>query len=153
MQDDQALTLRASKRSDFRLAALVMAFLIILASILSSYPILLLFISFISFVIFWFLFTLGFFKVPNVNLISIIFPAGMVRLDCDSEGIIEGILSGEQWCTRHAAVLRIVSKQGGVHNLLVFSRQQESAQAFRRLHARLRLDAGKRDRQQQVLAS
>jgi hypothetical protein len=95
--------------------------------------------------------TLGFFKVYDVNLISVMFPEGKVRLNCHDEGIIDGVLGSGQWCTRHMAVLRIVSKRGGVQNLVVLSRQQRSADEFRRLHVWLRQGAENRTRQDQVL--
>jgi hypothetical protein len=152
MQGEQVMTLTVFRLSDCRPVVVLLGFLSMLAAILSSYPILMIFIVLIVSISMYFALKLELFKVTNVNLISIIFPAGKVRLDCDSEGIIEGVLSGEQWCTRHAAVLRIVSKQGGVRNLLVLSGQQETADDFRRLHTWLRLGADKRERQRQLLA-
>ena len=152
MQNDQTLTLVVAKRSDFRPAVAVLATLTILSALLSPSPISLLVIVLLIFLAMWSGSTLGFFKVNNVNLISVIFPEGKVRLDCGSKGIIEGVLDGGQWCTRHIAVLRITSKRARVQNLVVLSKQQDSEDEFRRLHTWLRLGADKRIRQRQVLA-
>lgn len=147
MQNDQALNLVVAKRNDFRPAVAGLALLAILSALLSPNPITLLSLVLLFFCATLASSTLGFFKVNNVNLISVIFPEGKVRLDCDSKGIFEGVLGGGQWCTRNVAVLRIISGRGGVHNLVVFAKQQHSEGDFRRLHTWLRHGADKRIRQ------
>ena len=86
---------------------------------------------------------LGFFKLRHGSQVSgrqltlIIFADGTLRLESGTEGRIAGYLDSNHWCTRHMAVIRVVS--GGRHyHLLALSAQQEEPDNFRRLNLRLR---------------
>ena len=78
--------------------------------------------------------------VSHVNrdqLTLIIFPDGRVRLESMLEDTIEGCLETRQWCTRHAAVIRIISGRE-TYRLVALSIQQEKPENFRRLNMWLR---------------
>lgn len=79
-------------------------------------------------------------SVSHVNrdkLTLIIFPDGRVRLESMLEDTIEGRLETRQWCTRHAAVIRIISGRE-TYRLVALSIQQEKPENFRRLNMWLR---------------
>lgn len=88
----------------------------------------------------WFVFILDFSKSNNnVELTSVIFPDGRVQLESGGKRLIAGVLDGQQWCTRHLAVLR-VNDGDRRRNLVVLSGQHQDANEFRRLNVWLRLD-------------
>ena len=78
--------------------------------------------------------------IKHVNgdeLILIIFSDGRVRLISKVAETIEGFLGNRHWCTRHAAVIEIVSDRK-THRLVALSGEQEEPEDFRRLNMWLR---------------
>lgn len=71
------------------------------------------------------------------KLTLIIFPDGRVSLESTGKYKIEGSLDSKQWCTRHAAVIRI-KRNEKLHSLVVLSVQQDKPGNFRRLNMWLR---------------
>ena len=80
---------------------------------------------------------LGFINLNRNQMTLIIFPDGRVRLKSGHTDTIEGYLGANQWCTRHFAVLRIVTG-GQESSLAVLSLQQQESGDFRRLNMWLR---------------
>jgi hypothetical protein len=153
MPFEQALTLKIANREDFTLPVLVVAALSVLSALLSPQPVLLAVFVLLVFATNRVLLTLNIFKINNVKLTSVIFTDGQVKLKSDRQDIFGGFLTGQQWCTRHIAVLRIINKQGRTKRLVILSTQQQSADVFRRLNVWLRQDLCKGTQDQQVSLS
>jgi len=134
------IRLNVSSRLDFCLPTCAVCLLVLIAALFSPLP-----GSFIAavasvFVVGWFVLILDFSKSNNnVELTSVIFPDGRVQLESGGKRLIAGILDGQQWCTRHLAVLR-VNDGDRRRNLVILSGQQQDADEFRRLSVWLRLD-------------
>lgn len=79
----------------------------------------------------------GFNNVTENKLTLIIFPDGRVRLESKGKDKLEGFLDSKQWCTRHAAIIRIKTDEK-LHNVVVLSKQQNNPGNFRRLNMWLR---------------
>ena len=88
---------------------------------------------------------LGIYKVDDVNLTSVIFPDGKVKLESAGKTKIEGFLSGDQWSTSHITVLRY--QTGGKRQQIVLLSAHQHADDYRRLKVWLRqnvlMDTGK----------
>ncbi len=150
---EQALTLKVANREDFILPVFIVALLSVFSVLLSPQPLLLIIFVLLVFATNRVLRTLNLFKINSVKMTSIIFSDGQVKLKSDRKDMIAGILDGQQWCTRHVAVLRIMDKQGGVQKLVILSTQQQSADVFRRLNMWLRQDFCKDAQDRQVSLS
>lgn len=136
---NQPIQLKVSTRRDFLLPVCVLYGLVVLAALLSPQPVLLTVIVVLFFAAGWRANTLGISKTNNTELTSIIFPDGRLRLESGRKVIFEGLLNGQQWCTRHFAVLRVAD--GGISRVLVVrSAQQQAKDDFRRLNMWLRQD-------------
>jgi len=134
------LRLQVSNRADFFLPVGVLYLLVFLAVLISPYPVMLSALSVAVFAAAWPFPILDFSKANNkVKLTLVIFPDGRVHLESGEMRSIAGYLDGQQWSTRHLAVLRI-NDGGRCRNLLILSRQQHDANAFRRLSVWLRQD-------------
>ena len=109
-----------------------------ISAVLSPYPVLLVILMTFIFGAEQLLFILGFCKVSEPKLISVIFPEGKIKIKLHDEPKIEGFLIGQQWCTHHAAVLRYRA-EGGVERAVLLSRKQ-NADDYRRLSVCLQQD-------------
>jgi hypothetical protein len=85
----------------------------------------------------WTIRTLRFYNISDDELSVNIFPDGRVHLLSGGAVKEEGVLDQQQWCTHHAAVLRVLV-QDEIRKLVVLSRQQEKTDDFRRLNMWLR---------------
>ena len=139
MPYNKPITLTASNRKDFDLAVFMLYLLVVLAALLSSYPVVLTIAASLLFGAERTVHTLIFSKTNNVELISVIFPGGRVRLESDREETIEGFLDGQQWFTRWLAVLR-VTQGDTTRKLFIRSAQQQGTDDYRRLRMWLRND-------------
>lgn len=153
MPNEQALTLKVADERGFVLPLALLALLTLISALLSPQPVLLLIIVLLVFATTWLLRTLNLFKINTVKLTLVIFPDGQVRIKSDCKDMIAGFLDGQQWCTRHVAVLRFINKQGGVQKLVILSTQQQSADVFRHLNMWLRQNFCKDTQDRQVSLS
>lgn len=138
MPYNRPLTLKVANRKDFAFPVGILLALTIVSALLSPQPVLLTTLVLLLFGVGWFVCILYFTKVNDVKLMLVISPDGRVRLESVQESDIVGFLSGQQWCTHHAAVLRYTAR-GKQQYLLVLSAQQ-NADEFRRLKVWLRQD-------------
>ncbi len=137
MPYNRPLTLKVANRKDFILPIGFLFVLTVVSAILSPQAVLLT-ILVLLFGAGWFVYILDFAKVNDVKFILVIFPDGRVRLESDQESEIVGNLSGQQWCTRHVAVLRYTTHSK--HQYLVVLSTQQNTDEFRRLKVWLRQD-------------
>jgi len=77
-------------------------------------------------------------KATYVNLTSVIFPDGSVKIKFDAYTKFEGVLRGQQWCNSQFAVLKFAAA-GTNHRFVLLSAQQNAAD-YRRLLVWLRQD-------------
>ena len=112
--------------------------LTVVSAALSPKPVLLIILSFLVFGAGWVAYILDFSKVNKVELISVIFPDGRVRLESGQKFKIEGFLSGQQWCSQHVTVLRYIT--GGKSQYLVLLSALQNTDEYRRLNVWLRQD-------------
>ena len=138
MPHNSPLTFRVAGSRDFVLIALILFALSVVSAALSPQPVLLIVLSFLVFGAGWVACILEHSKVNEVELISVIFPDGRVRLESGRWFKIEGFLSGQQWCSHHVAVLRYIT--GGKSQFLVLLSAQQNADEYRRLNVWLRQD-------------
>lgn len=126
--------------------------LLVPAALLSPYPLLLTMGAILFAGAGWMIRTIKCAKSNCVELTSVIFPDGQVRLESFGEGQVVGFLDGQQWCTRWFAVLR-VSNGSTIHKMIIRSSQQQGPGDFRRLNIWLRQDLFSNNRPKQVLDS
>ena len=126
--------------------------LVILAALLSPFPVLLTVVASLLFGAERTVHPLIFAKTNNVKLISVIFPDGRVRLEFDREETIEVFLDGQQWCTRWLAVLRVTNGDT-IRKLVILAAQQQGTDDYRRLKMWLRSDLCSKTMARQVLDS
>lgn len=139
MSVNRPLRLAVASRTDFFLPVALLYLLVVFAALLSPHPIVLTILSVAAFTAGWLGPILGFYKTNNEELTSVIFADGRVRLESVRGCLDAGILNGQQWCTRHLAVLRIANGDTK-GNLVIMSFQQQDAGDFRRLSVWLRQD-------------
>jgi len=77
-------------------------------------------------------------KATYVNLTSVIFPDGSVKIKSDAYITFEGVLCGQQWCNSQFAVLKFAA--AGKKYFFVLMAAQQSAADYRRLLVWLRQD-------------
>jgi hypothetical protein len=113
--------------------------LVVIAALISPHPVVLAVLSVSVFTAGWVAPILGFYKTNKVKLTSVICADGRVQLESVRGCLDAGTLDGQQWCTRHLAVLRTANgdTQG---TLVILSFQQQDAGDFRRLNVWLRQD-------------
>ncbi|NOR20755.1 MAG: hypothetical protein GQ538_11785 [Xanthomonadales bacterium] len=138
MPHTRPLKFKVASWKDFLVPGLLVAVLVVFSALISQRPVLM--TVFISSLLAagWFLHILDFSKVTDVNLTSVIFPDGSVKLESDGKIRIEGVISGQQWCNSQFAVLRYSS--AGKHHKLVLRSAHQNAGDYRRLLVWLRQD-------------
>lgn len=137
MPRNQPVRLKVSDTKNFVFVYVLLNLLVIVAALLSPYPLLLTVIVILVSGAGWLANILQSSKTNNVELISVIFADGRVRLESNREDTIEGFLDGQQWCIQRLAVLRVASGET-TRRLVIWSTQQKGANDFRRLHMWLR---------------
>ena len=138
MPHNGTLRLKVAGRKDFLIPALVISALVLISALFSPQPLLMTFFTVILLGAGWFYSVLGFSELTDLNLTSVIFPNGIVKLESDGKFIQEGNLSGQQWCNSQFAVLRVASGSK-CHKLVLFSACQNTGD-YRRLMVWLRQD-------------
>ena len=139
MLRNRPVILRVSKPNDFVPPVGLLNLLLVIAALISPYPVVLTLAVIVFASIGWRASILEFSKSNNVKLTLVIFPDGRVRLESDQADTIEGFLDGQQWSTSWFAVLRVVDEDR-IRNLLIRSVDQQSKDDFRRLNMWLRQD-------------
>lgn len=134
---NRPVILRVSNTNDFVLPLCLLNLLLVIAALISPFPVVLTLAVIVFAGIGCRASILEFFKSTNVKLTLVIFPDGKVRLESDEAETIEAFLDGQQWSTSWFAVLRIVDG-GRVRPLLVRSNHQQAKHDFRRLNMWLR---------------
>jgi hypothetical protein len=133
----QPIKLKVMTDSDFAGPARLLLLLVLLSASLSPYPFLLIVAVLFVPLVMWKLNILGFSKVNDAELTLIIFPDGLLRLESTDGKRLDGFLDSQQWATQTFAVLRFKHVTGN-RLLVVFSRQQQKTEDFRRLTVMLR---------------
>jgi len=140
MLRNRPVNLRVSNTNDFVLPVGLLNLLLVIAALISPYPVVLTLAVIVFSGIGWRASILEFSKSNNVKLTLVIFPDGRVRLESDQVDIIEGFLDCRQWSTNWFAILRVVDGDK-VRKLLIRSSHQQSKDDFRRLNMWLRQDS------------
>ena len=130
----------------------LLSLLIVIAALLSPYPILLTFGAILFAGTTWISHILNKSKSNTFKLTSVIFSDAKVRLEFNGKEKVAGSLVGQQWCTRWFAILR-VSNGNTVRNMIILSSQQQEADDYRRLTVWLRQDLFNSTRAGRVLGS
>ena len=138
MPYNRSLTLKVANRKDFAIPIGILFVLTIVSALLSPQPAMLSTLVLLLFGVGWFVSILDLTKVNDVKFMLVISPDGRVRLESGQGSDITGYLSGQQWCTHHAAVLRYTAR--GKQRYLVVLSTQQNADEFRRLKVWLRQD-------------
>lgn len=152
MPNNRPIRLNVAHSEDFVFATRTLPVLVILAALLSPYPVLSTLIVLLLFGAMWTKRTLKISKPNSMELTSVIFPDGRVRLESDREGTTEGFLDGQQWSTHWFAVLRFSNGQT-TRKLVIRSAQQQGTDDYRRLKMWLRSDLCSNTKARQVLDS
>lgn len=139
MLPNRPVNLRASNTNDFLLPVGLLNLLLVIAALISPYPVVLTLAVIVIAGIGWRIAILEFSKSNNVKLTLVIFPDGRVRLESDQADTIEGFLDDQQWSTNLFAVLRVVDGDR-ICKLVIRSGHQQSKDDFRRLNMWLRQD-------------
>ena len=150
MLRNRPVILRVSNTNDFVLPVGLLNLLLVIAALISPYPVVLTLAVIVFASIGWRASILEFSKSNNVKLTLVIFPDGRVRLESDQVDTIEGFLDGQQWSTSWFAVLRVVDGDR-VRKLLIRSSHQQAKDDFRRLNMWLRQGLNISTRVKQVL--
>lgn len=138
MPHNGPLKMSVATAQDLLAPATVFVLLAFLSALLSPQSTYLLFFLLVVLIAGWGARTLGFCKVNDPKLISIIFPDGLVKLESAGNDIIGGYLDGQQWCIDWFAILRINSH--GTTRTLLFLSAQQCEDDYRRLITWLRCD-------------
>jgi hypothetical protein len=149
---NKPIRLKVSTNGDLILPVHLLNFLLVPAALLSPHPVLLTFGAILIVGAGWIARKLKFPKTKYVELTSIIFPDGKVRLESNREEKLAGFLDGQQWCTRWFAVLRF-SDGIKIRKMIIRPSQQQGEGDFRRLNMWLRQDLFNNTRARQVLDS
>ena len=136
---NRPVILRISNTNDFLLPVSLLNLLLVIAALISPYPVVLTLAVIVFAGIGWRVSILELSKSNKVKLTLVIFPDGRVRLESDQADTIEGFLDGQQWSTSWLAVLRVVDGDS-IRKLLIRSDHQQSKDDFRRLNMWLRQD-------------
>jgi hypothetical protein len=137
MLSNQPIRLIISNKRDFAPFIHLFYCLAVISALLSSHPVLVTVFMVLLCTAMWIYLILDFSKTNNIELISVIFSDGRVRLESNQEDTIEGFLDGQQWSTRWLAVLQF-SDGEATRKLVVKSARQHEADDFRRLSMWLR---------------
>ena len=152
MLRNKPIRLKVSNSGDLFLPVYLLNLLLVPAALLSPHPVLLTSGAILIVGAGWITRTLKFPKTNNVELTSVIFPDGKVRLESNREEKVAGFLDGQQWCTRWFAVLRF-SNGNTIRKMIIRPSQQQGPDDFRRLNMWLRQDLFSNTRARQVLDS
>lgn len=140
MAEQESLTLKIAGKKDFAILNRILILLVVIAAALSPEP-----VKLTIFVIFltgpgWVSGGLFLQKRNEEGLTLDMFADGRVRLNSSDGNIVEGVLSGQQWCTHQVAVLRLAD-QDVSRQLVILSAQQQGrgTSDFRRLRMWLKL--------------
>jgi len=152
MLRNQPIRLNVSTSGNWLLPVHLLNFLLVTAALVSPHPVLLTLCAIFVIGAGWIIRALKYSKTNNVELTSVIFPDGKVRLESNREESIAGFLHGQQWCSRWFAVLRF-SNGNTVHKLIIRPSQQQGTDDFRRLNMWLRQDLLSNTGARQVLDS
>jgi hypothetical protein len=137
MHHNKPIKLTVANREQFVLPAFVLNLMLVVAALLSPYPVLMTIGAMLIGGAGWVKHTLEKSKTNRLQLTSVIFADGQVRLESGQEDKTAGFLNGQQWCTRWLAVLR-VTKSDTTRHVVILSSQQRRADDFRRLNMWLR---------------
>ena len=151
MRHNRPVRLKVANREDLVIPLILLNLLLISAALLSPYPVLLTLGAILFGGAGWASYTSEKSKSKYLQLISVIFSDGQVRLESGQEEFA-GFLDGQQWCTRWFAVLR-VSNANTLRNVIILSSQQRGPDDFRRLNTWLRQDLFSNTRADRVLES
>jgi hypothetical protein len=132
MPHNRAMTLRIAGRNECVLPALLVSFLIFGSAISSSQPMIMTAAVVLLLGAAWVLFIQINSKATYVNLTSVIFPDGSVKIKSDAYIKFEGVLRGQQWCNSQFAVLKFAAA-GTNHHFVLLSTQQNAADYLRLL--------------------
>ena len=149
MSYNNPIRLTVANRRDFVIPVGLLMLLALLSALLSPHPVLMIVFTVLILCAGWSIFTSGFSKVDEAKLTLIIFAEGQVDLESSQKDTIEGILDGQQWCTRQVAVLRVTDGDS-LRRLVILSAQQQNADDCRRLNMWLRQDFCNGTHKQQV---
>lgn len=138
MPHNRAMTLRVAGRNECVLPALMVSFLILGSVISSSQPMIMTAAIVLLLGAAWVLFIQINSKATYVNLTSVIFPDGSVKIKSDAYIKFEGVLRGQQWCNSQFAVLKFAA--AGKNYCFVLLAAQQSTADYRRLLVWLRQD-------------
>lgn len=134
---NKPVKLKVSGKRDFVFPVSALYFLVVVAGLLSPFPVILTILAIVLFGAGWIPVILELSKSNKAELTSVIFTDGRVRLESDGKVTIEGFLVGQQWCTRWLAVLRFTDG-GTTRSLVISAVQQRNSADFRRLHMWIR---------------
>lgn len=134
---NKPLKLKVSGKRDFVFPVSALYFLVVVAALLSPYPVILTFLAIVLFGVGWVPVISALSESNKVELTSVIFADGRVQLESDGKAIIEGFLTGQHWCTRWLAVLQFADS-GTTRSLVISAAHQHDAADFRRLHMWIR---------------
>ena len=152
MLRNQPIRLKVSTAGDLLLPVRFLNFLLVPAALLSPHPVFLTLCVILIIGVGWITRTFKFPKTNQIELTSVIFPDGSVRLESNLEGKVTGFLDGQQWSTRWFAVLRF-SSGNTIRKMIIRPPQQQGEGDFRRLNMWLRQDLFNNTRTRQVLDS
>lgn len=131
------IKLKITHKKDFFSFINLLLFLAVTSALLSNHAVVFTISVILLCAVIWIHLILNFSKSNNMELTSVIFADGRVRLESKQEDTIEGFLVGQQWCTRWLAVLQF-SDGETTRKLVVESARQHEADDFRRLSMWLR---------------
>jgi hypothetical protein len=137
MLHNKLIKLKIINKKDFVPFICLLYCLAVISALLSSHAVVLTISVILLCAVMWTHLILNFSKSNNMELTSVIFADGRVRLESNKEDSIEGFLVGQQWYTRWLAVLQF-SDGEMTRKLVVKSAQQHEADDFRRLSMWLR---------------
>ena len=152
MLRNQPIRLKISNSGDLLLPVCLLNLLLVPAALLSPHPVFLTSGAILIVCAGWITRTLKSPKTNRVELTSVIFPDGKVRLESNQVEMVTGFIDGQQWCTRWFAVLRF-SNGNTIRKMIIRSSQQHGAEDFRRLNMWLRQELFSNTRARQVLDS
>lgn len=150
MLRNKPIKLKISNKRDFVPFIYLLYCLAVISALLSSHAVVLTISMILLCAVMWTHLILNFSKSNNMELTSVIFADGRVRLESNREDTIEGFLDGQQWCTRWLAVLQFFDGES-TRKLVVRSARQHEADDFRRLSMWLRHCSWKDNRNNQAL--
>lgn len=136
MPFNKPLKFKVASRRDFHALFVILFLLILMSMAAEPWPLILILAIVLLSGAGVLINTLRIHKTDDVDLISVIFPDGRVTLESATNTRIEGLLSGDQWSTRHITVLRY--QAGGKRQQIVLLSAHQHSDDYRRLKIWLR---------------